>query len=164
MLRGLIYTYTIMKKAHTQEFTKYLNMVDGDIKWTTEGKVKTITEDADEEIAWDRIERASAFLDTLSVISPDGLIKTKVFRKETHTDQYLNFMSNHPLEHKRGVVHTLLQRTEAIVSNPKDLEEEKAHIKQAKCWNGYPVWLLEGADMPPPDQPADEQVEENSLD
>ena len=90
-----------MKKAHAQEFTEYLNMVDADIKWSTEGEVeRVITEDADEEIVWDRVERALAFLDTWSVISSDGSIKTKVFRKETHTDQYLNFTSNHPLEHK----------------------------------------------------------------
>ena len=101
-------TYTIMKKAHAQEFTEYLNMVDANIKWTTEGEVETvITEDADEDIVWDRVERALAFLDTWPVIPPDESIKTKVFRKETHTDQYLNFTSNHPLEHKRGVVRTL---------------------------------------------------------
>ena len=29
-------TYTIMKKAHVQEFTEYLNTVDADIRWTTE--------------------------------------------------------------------------------------------------------------------------------
>ena len=98
-------TYSIMKKAHTREFTEYLNTVDADIKWTTEGEVEMmITEDADEEIVWDRVERALAFLETWSVISPDGSIKTKVFRKEAHTDQYRNFTSNHPLEHKRGVV------------------------------------------------------------
>ena len=75
--------------------------MDADIRWTTEGEVETvITEDADEEIV--------AFLNTWTFISLDGSIQTKVFKKETHTDQYLNFTSIHPLEHKRQVVHTLL--------------------------------------------------------
>ena len=43
-----------------------------------------ITEDTDEEIAWDRVETTLAFLDTWLVILPDESIKTKVFRKETH--------------------------------------------------------------------------------
>ena len=48
-------TYIIIKKAHAREFTEYLNMVDPDIKWMTEGEVETVvTEDADEEIVWDR--------------------------------------------------------------------------------------------------------------
>ena len=160
-------TYMIMKKAHAQEFMEYLNMVDADIKWMMEGEVEMVemmvTEDADEEIVSDRVERALAFLDTWLVILPDGSIKTKVFRKETHTNQYLNFRGNHPPGYKRGVVHILLHQAEAIVSDPKDREEEKAHIKQALHWNGYPWWLLEGADIRPLDQPAEERVEENPL-
>ena len=40
-------TYTIMKKAHAQEFTEYLNTVDADIKWMTEVDVETVvTEDS----------------------------------------------------------------------------------------------------------------------
>ena len=123
-----------------------------------------VTEDGDEEIVWDRVERSLAFLDTWSVILPDGSITTKVLTKEAHTNQYLNFSSNHPLEHKRGVVPTLLYKAKAIVSDSKDQEEEKAHIKQALCWNSYLEWLLEGADLPPPDRPVEEGMEENSLD
>ena len=84
-------TYTIMKRAHAQEFIKYLNMVDADIKWTTAGEVEmVITEDADEETGWDTVERALAFLDTWSVISPDGSIKSKVFKKETWTSTLIS--------------------------------------------------------------------------
>ena len=56
------------------------------------------------------------------MINEDSTIRTRVFRKETHTDQYLNFDSNHPLEHKRGVVRTLTHRARSIVS---DLGERK---------------------------------------
>ena len=67
-------TYTIMKKAHA-EFTEYLNMVDTDMKWMKEGEVEVvITDDADEEIVWDRVDRALAFLDPWSVILSDGLV------------------------------------------------------------------------------------------
>ena len=65
--------------------TEYPNTVDADIKWTTEGDVEmVIIEGADEEIVLDRVEGALAFLDTWSVISPGGSIKTKVFREKTH--------------------------------------------------------------------------------
>ena len=88
-------TYTVLKKGQAKAFTEYLNMIDGDIKWTTEGEVHQEVEDMEK-----KEEQCLAFLDTLSVINKDGTICTRVFRKETHTDQYLNFESNHPLEHK----------------------------------------------------------------
>ena len=101
-------TYTVLKKDNSEVFTDYLNTVDPDIKWTTEGEVVIETDDDDTEM---KAERCLAFfLDTMSVLNDDGTIRTRVYRKETHTDQYLNFSSNHPLEHKRGVVRTLLHR------------------------------------------------------
>ena len=35
-------TYTIIKKVHAQEFMEYLNTVDADIKWMTEGEMETV--------------------------------------------------------------------------------------------------------------------------
>ena len=78
-----------------------------------------------------RTEGALAFLDTWSIINDDGLIQTTVYHKETHTDQCLHFNSNHPLEHKRGVVKTLMHRVDTIVSDERDKVGEKSHVKQA---------------------------------
>ena len=91
-------------------------------------------------------ERCLAFLDTVTVLDEERNIKTRVYRKNTHTDQYLNFMSNHPLEHKIGVVRTLMNRAEAVVSDQEDLREEKQHIRNALRMNGYPKWALDKGD------------------
>ena len=47
------------------------------------------------------------FLDTLITRREDGPIKLLVYRKATHTDQYLSFQSHHPLQHKLAVIRTL---------------------------------------------------------
>lgn len=52
--------------------------------WTTEVETM-VTEDADEEIVWDKVERSLAFLDTCSFILTHGSIKTKGVQKgDTH--------------------------------------------------------------------------------
>ena len=72
----------------------------------------------------------------------DCSISTKVFRKDTHTDQYLNFSSSHPLEHETGVVKTLMNKADRLVSEKTELGREKDHIRQALKVNGYPDWML----------------------
>ena len=108
-------TYTVLKKDQAQSLNGYLNMVDEDIKWTTKGEV---VKEVEVEGMENKMERGLAFLDILSVINEDGTIKTRVYiyRKETHRDQYLNFQSNHPLEHKGGVVKTLAYRARTVTA------------------------------------------------
>ena len=66
-------TYTVLEKDQAQNFTDYLNTVDEDIKWPTEGEV---VKEVEVEGLENKTERGLAFLDTLSVINEDGSIKT----------------------------------------------------------------------------------------
>ena len=47
-------------------------------------------------------------LDILLSHDPNGSVCSSVYRKTTHTDQYLQFSSQYPLSHKKAVVRTLL--------------------------------------------------------
>ena len=70
----------------------------------------------------------------------DDSIKTNVYHKETHMNQYLQF--TYPLEHKRWVVKTPMHRVDTIVSDERDKTEEKSHVKQVLIMNVYPEWLI----------------------
>ena len=112
-----------------ENLTDHLNNTDptGNIKFTFE-KEKSGT---------------IPFLDTLIIRKPDGSVKLLVYRKATHTDQYLNFDSHHPLQHKLGVVRTLLDRMDKIVSEDEDKLQEEVTIKKALSMCGYPKWTFD---------------------
>ena len=120
--------FEVVKRGVEEALTEHLNSIDatGSIKFTYEGE-------SDGKLP---------FLDTLVARQPDGTLKTTVYRKKTHTDQYLAFDSNHPLNHKLGVVRTLLDRCSNVVSEEEDRKQEEEHVEQALRTCGYPKWAI----------------------
>jgi len=100
----------IVKKGSVEKLTEFLNELDDsqNIKFTYE------------------VEQGSQlpFLDLLLNRTENGGLKLQIYRKPTHTDQYLNFSSHHPIEHKLSVVRTLLERSQCLVTEIEDRTEQ----------------------------------------
>ena len=125
-LRFVDDTFTTLHEYAIEEFTDYLNSRNPHIQFTRE------VEENDQ----------IPFLDVCVHLLDDGSLKTTVYRKPTHTDQYLNWESNHHLDHKRSVVRTLMNRVETHVSDPQDRAQEISHIQEVLAENGYKKWAL----------------------
>ena len=54
---------------------------------------------------------------------------TKVYRKPTHTQQYINWASNHPKNMLLGVLKGLIHRAHVLCDLKEDLLEELALLK-----------------------------------
>lgn len=115
---------SIMKTICIDPFTDHLNKQHKSIKFTTEPEV----------------DRKLPMLDTLMTRKDDGSIKFSVYRKPTHTDQYLQFSSHQPVEHKMGVIRTLRHRANTLVSEPEDKIQEMSHLRKVLSVSGYTRW------------------------
>ncbi len=83
------------------------------------------------------------FLDFYIVKKDDGFLKLQVYRKPTHTDLFLNYSSHHSLHQKLGVIRTLYERKDSIVTEPEDKIEEEVKVEKALETCGYPKWTFE---------------------
>jgi len=109
----------VVKKDSVEKLTEFLNELDDshNIKFTYE------------------VEQGSqlTFLDLLLNRTENGGLKLQIYRKPTHTDQYLNFSSHHPIEHKLSVVRTLLERSQCLVAEIEDRKQDYIvfHVEEA---------------------------------
>ena len=120
-------TFVIMKKAHKEEFLTHINSVDSNFQFTSEEPGP---------------EGALPFLDTLIIPDEDGRLETTVYRKPTHTDQYLQWDSHHPISSKYSVVGTLYHRAKTICSNNQRLQQEEDLLTKALGNCNHPRWAL----------------------
>ena len=112
--------YSILKRTHFENFFHHINNLHQNIKFTME-------KESNGELA---------FLDTL-LKRNNGEISVLVYRKPTHTDQYLHYSSHHQTSCKESVVSSLLNRAYSIITNKDDLHKENVRIKQVLKEHGY---------------------------
>ena len=118
-------TLVIINRTSVQDFTNHLNQQHPAIKFTIE----------EEE------NNTIAMLDTKICRLPGGNLEFSVYRKQTHTDQYLSFASHQPLEHKLGVIRTLTHRANNICTTSSRQKEEMEHLKKVLTISEYPKWI-----------------------
>ena len=97
-------TFSILKQTNVESFLQHLNSQHPSINFTTETET-------DGQIP---------FLDVLVHVNPDRTLRTSIYRKPTHTDQYLDFQSNHHVKQKIGIISTFKHRIEELVTEEED--------------------------------------------
>ena len=83
------------------------------------------------------------FMYTIVKPEADGKLSITVYRKPTHTDQYLQWDSHHHLSAKFSAIHTLSHSTPTVCDNPELLHKEKTHFRNALAQCKYPKWTLD---------------------
>ena len=103
-------TFVIQKTTHKEEFFQHLNSIEEKIQFTAENT---------------KADGSLPFLDTLVTVKEDGSLSTSIYRKPTHTNQYLQWDSHHSIANKFSVINSLIHRANNICSNQ---EQKKRRI------------------------------------
>ena len=88
------------------------------------------------------INGSLSFLD-LKIFRENVKFVISVFRKETFSGVYTNFISFIPLEYKFGLVHTLLNRCFNLSSDFLKFHHEIDKLKKSLSKNGYPQKFID---------------------
>ena len=87
-------------------------------------------------------ENKILFFDVL-LIRNNSLRSTKVYRKNTNTDIYINWKSFAPNYWKWGTLKTLVIRAFDVCSTEEYLKEELEHMRTVfHHRNNYPLWVI----------------------
>ena len=121
-------TFIIQKEVNKQDFLQHINSVDPAIQFTVENNKE---------------DGAIPFLDTIVKPEADESLSITVYRKPTHTDQYLWWDSYHHLSAKFSLINTLTLRAKTVSSNPELLCKEMDHLRKTLTQCKYPKWALD---------------------
>ena len=114
-------TFVILDKTTVDKFFTHLNQIQTSIKFTMEGEK----------------DNCISFLDISITRDHTGILDTNIYRKPTHSERYLNFKSEHPLEHKSAVVNALTHRANSLIRDENKKQMELKHIENFLTLIGY---------------------------
>ena len=90
-------TIVVIKQTEVDEFHNHVNDVEARIKFTIEHETNN----------------SIPFLDVCVTRKANGELMTKIYKKPTHTNRYLNFNSAHSMSQKQGLVQCLSKRDQS---------------------------------------------------
>lgn len=119
-------TFTILQDGHNPDtLLQHLNAQHPRMNFTMEKE----------------LDHQLPFLDISLLNTPSG-IQTSVYRKPTHTDQYIHYTSSHHPQIKKAIVATLARRAK-LLCKPELLQKEIQHLRNTFInQNGYPQKLV----------------------
>ena len=118
--RFAVDVYFILKHTPLENFFQHINNLHQNTKFTME------------EVRNGKL----AFLDTL-LKRNNGKVSVLVYRKPTHTNQYLHYSSLHQTSCRKSVVSSLFNRAHFIITNKDDLTKGSTKIKPLLKENGH---------------------------
>ena len=119
-------TFVVQHQLHKEVF-QHINTVGPSIPFTEEEG---------------RPDGFIPFLNILVTPQTNGTFTTKVHRKPTHTDLYLQWDSHHNLTAKYSVISTLTHRVRIICYTPQLLTSELQHLEKVLRQYKYPKWAI----------------------
>ena len=96
-------------------------------------------------------------------IHPDGI---SIYRKETHTAQFVNFESFTKWNHKIAWIRSLANRAKRLCT-PNKLADEIRNIRRFASYNGFPRWIVNKVikqSTEPTDRPTQEDQDTDTVD
>ena len=105
-------TFVINKAEYSQDLLQHINNQDPHIQFTVEPTQ----------------QGSLPFLDTLVTIQQDNTLSTSVYKKPTHTDQYLHWDSNHHITAKQCAFNTLAHRVNTVSSTQDNMDRELTSV------------------------------------
>jgi len=111
-------------ESQIEGFLEHLNNLGGELVFTIENET----------------EKKLPFLD-IWIHRKNNKLVFSIYRKPTNNNRYLSFTSNHPIQVKRGVVISLVDRVLNLAS-PEYISSELIFIKDILVGNGYPENMI----------------------